>query len=135
MQTGRFVYVLLFCSLLSAGCSPSLSFRYGRMPAINLAMIGGVHAEYGRMPPIETSLSALAKGKSDKGDVLRVLGPPGGYGMARFASGSAPQVIWHYEYLETREKSFTTRILMVFFDREKYDGYLWFSSYQELTRE
>lgn len=87
------------------------------------------------MPDIGTSLAALQKGVSDKGDVLRVLGAPKGYGMARLTGELSPHVVWHYEYLETHENKFKIKVLLLFFDKEKYDGYIWFSSFQEMQRK
>jgi hypothetical protein len=97
-----------------------------------LPAFGGSGATYGRMPGIESSLAALQRGVADKGDVLRVLGVPKGYGMAHLTAASGKQVIWQYELLETRERSFAIKELLVFFAGEKYAGHLWFTSRQEI---
>ena len=100
-----------------------------------LPAFGGSGTTYGRMPEIETSLAALQRGVSDKGDVLKSLGAPKGYGMARLTAASGKQVIWQYEHLETRGRSFAVKELLIFFAGEKYEGHLWFSSRQEIHEE
>lgn len=128
--------LLFSCAgLLLAGCGLAPSFRHGRIPMMTPLVVGGGSAGYGRMPNIENSLAVLKQGVSDKGDALRVLGAPKGYGAARLTPDSFPQVVWHYEYLETHGKGFKIRELMLFFNRERYDGYLWFSSSQEMQKE
>ena len=125
----------LFLFLLAgttSGCSLSPTFRYGRIPMVTLPSIADSGATYGRMPEIESSLVALERGVSDKGDALRVLGVPKGYGMARLTATSPQQIVWQYEFLEIREKKFAVRELMLFFAGDKYDGYFWLSSHQEM---
>jgi hypothetical protein len=116
----------------ASGCSLSPTFRYGRIPMVTLPSVSGAGATYGRMPEIESKLAALRKGGSDKGDALRLLGAPKGYGMARLTAASPQQVVWQYEFLETRDKRFAVKELVLFFSGEKYDGYFWFSSQQEI---
>ena len=99
---------------------------------------GCVKVKYGSMPDtnaIETHLTLYA---STKADVLRVLGPPRGYGMTRLPAMPSPNVIWFYEYLETEAGIFSAgnginlKMLLVYFEGEMYSGHLWFSSFEKI---
>lgn len=98
----------------------------GCMPAIR----------YGSPPKIE-HLQSLKTGVSSTSDVLLALGEPRGYGTARFSPSLTPRKIWFYEYTEAEGKHMRLKILkilLVYFDQELYDGYLWFSSGQLLEK-
>jgi hypothetical protein len=64
--------------------------------------------------------------------VLRILGPPRGYGVARLPAMPNPNVLWFYEYLESDGKEADLKMLLVFFDGEMYSGHLWFSSFEKI---
>lgn len=95
-------------------------------------LIGCVRIKCGRMPDIDALASALQPQVSTKEDVLKLLGPPRGYGMGRRSKISGPGVIWYYESIESTSTMWLSgstqnlKMLLVFFDREKYDGYMWF---------
>jgi hypothetical protein len=84
-------------------------------------------------PPRTDQLNTLKLGDSTKPDVLLTLGQPQGDGVVRFADGPT-RTIWFYDYMETAGKVMGLKILLVFFDQDKYDGHLWFSSTQELPK-
>ncbi len=127
-------WIMLLPVLLTAGCSPTPSFRYGRIPTL-LPTLGSSSGTFGRLPDIESSLSVLMGGESGKADVLRVLGAPRGYGRARLTSDSKPQVVWHYDYLEAHDNRFDIRYLILFFEAERFVGYLWFTATQEMHKQ
>lgn len=79
-------------------------------------------------PPLVNHLETLKTGTSSKTDVLMALGEPRGHGAARFTPDTALREIWYYEYTEVREQRISLKYLLVFFDNERYGGYLWFSS-------
>jgi len=100
----------IFLGLLS-GCAPTIKFG---------------------SPPKVKDLGTLKPGISSKADAVTVLGEPRGYGTARFPSLPTSREIWLYEYTEAEGKRVNLQILLVFFDKELYDGHLWFSSAQLL---
>ncbi len=90
-------------------------------------------------PPKITQLEALQRGASSKADVRKALGEPRGGGMARNADRRLRQSagdnisrisreMWFYEFTRIEGQRVDLQILLVFFDRDKYDGHLWFSS-------
>jgi hypothetical protein len=87
--------------------------------------------KYGSPPKVK-DLGALKPGISSKVDVLAVLGDPRGHGAARLPSVPTSREIWSYEYTEAKGKRVSIEILLIFFDKELYDGHLWFSSAQLL---
>jgi hypothetical protein len=80
-------------------------------------------------------LDSLNRGITSKADVLKAIGEPRGYGQVYLAPDLEPRKIWFYEYTEVQGKKIVIKILLVFFDEELYDGYLWFSSAQFLEIE
>jgi len=85
------------------------------------------------MPDTSAHESTLRAGESTKGDVLTALGPPRGYGMARFNEVERGRVIWFYEFIQAKGSDIDLKMLLVLFDGDKYDGYLWFSSLEKVT--
>lgn len=104
-----------------------------RMSLIIIAMLilftGCLKVKYGKMPDTNALQTHLTLYASTKADVLRVLGPPRGYGMTRLPVMPSPNVIWFYEYLETDGKVADLKMLLVYFEGEMYSGHLWFSSF------
>lgn len=87
----------------------------------------------------------LKRGVSTKADVQRLLGIPNGAGHGDMApvstlvvgSGQGPREIWYYDDIEITEMKSTAgvinanlrqQILLVFFNGEFFDGYLWTSN-------
>ena len=73
-------------------------------------------------------LEQLKPGVSTAADVLLLLGEPRGDGAVRWTPSLAPQAVWYYEYVVLSTDRIDNQALLVFFDRERYAGYLWFSS-------
>jgi hypothetical protein len=83
--------------------------------------------QYGWQPQVDR-LATLKPGVSTPGQVLITLGEPRGYGIVGYSQDTNPRKIWFYEYLEVHGKDVKIKFLLVLFDRELYDGYLWFFS-------
>ncbi len=86
-------------------------------------------------PPRTDRLETLKPGISIYQDVLAALGEPRGKGGARFSVDPIPRTIWFYEYTEASGSRIDLKILLVFFQQERYDGHLWFSSATLIERE
>ncbi len=98
---------------LLAGCAPTL--------------------EYGSMPKTDR-LDTLKTGVSTDADVRLALGEPRGYGKGQLDPNFGLRDIWFYEYTKAKGKKIELDILLVFFNKEAYDGYLWFSSTELIER-
>ncbi len=81
--------------------------------------------------------SELHKGVSTKMDVRRVLGTPKGSGNAVLPIDPKPREVWYYEDIEVTDiklegglyrANARQQILLVFFNEEVFDGYMWFSN-------
>jgi hypothetical protein len=97
--------------------------------AMLILLTGCLKVKYGSMPDTKAIQAHLTLYASTKADVLRVLGPPRGYGMTRLPAMPSPNVIWFYEYLESDGKNVDLKMLLVYFEGEMYSGHLWFSSF------
>lgn len=100
-----------------AACSPDMTIHVGSRPNI---------------PAIEQRLRV---GQSTTDDVLAVLGPPRGKGLATLPIDPKQRITWSYMYLESAIKSgaestgdMRSLILFIFFEGDRYAGYMWFSS-------
>ena len=94
----------------------------------------GCSVKFGKMPPTDKIESSLKPIVDSKFEVLKVLGPPRGYGMVRMSNlPNNPHDIWFYEYTVANPitEKITLKMLLVFFDQNKYVGYLWFSSIEQ----
>jgi hypothetical protein len=77
----------------------------------------------GSMPDTGALQAQLTLNVSTKADVLKVLSPPRGYGMARLPPDYAPRVLWFYEYMEVDPQlNVGLKTLVVIFDGEQYSG-------------
>ncbi len=79
-------------------------------------------------PPRQGRLEQLKQGESTPADVLLLLGEPRGDGAVRWAASLTPQKVWYYEYVVLASQGIDNKALLVFFDEDRYVGYLWFSS-------
>ena len=89
---------------------------------------------------LETSLHL---GKSGMDDVSQVLGEPNGKGGFMLPSDPTGRTTWSYYYEKKYVKVYvdylegeSTRIfLFIYFDsNDKYDGYMWFSGTEEISK-
>jgi len=117
--------------LLASGCL--LAFACAFAPTGSRAQEPG--AAFARVAEIDT---VLARGKSTRGDVERLLGKPTGRGAAMLPPEHRAHEIWYYESLRIRNMKgegqgrlrieMDQRVLLVFIDDGLFDGYLWFSN-------
>lgn len=88
--------------------------------------------------------SELQRGVAKKTDVRRVLGTPKGFGDAVLPQVHRRREIWYYEDIELKDLksgeggvlqgNFRQQVLLVFFEGEVFDGYMWFTNVQELSK-
>lgn len=100
--------VIVF-SLLASGCA-DLRIRIGTRPDTNV---------------LERSLRL---GESSAADVLAMLGEPTGKGRTMLPIDTRPRTMWSYHYEEGDLKDARRIFLFIYFDEDRYDGYMWFSS-------
>lgn len=100
--------------------------------ALATALVGCVpNVMIGARPSLE-HLPKLKPGVSTEIDVVRLLGQPRGRGVARFKSEMAPRNVWFYEHVETKGSDISLTVLLVVIHDGRYDGYLWFSSIEDI---
>lgn len=88
----------------------------------------------GRLAPTDR-LTELTVGASGKDDVRMALGEPRGAGAARHRHDRPDlRTIWYYEFVQIKGDQVGLKILLVFFDQEKYTGYMWFSAKELFER-
>jgi hypothetical protein len=111
------VFLILLGALLSAGCASK--------------------ATTGRFVHVERIDTELRRGVSTKMDVQRVLGAPNGYGSAILPTDPQPREVWYYDDIEVTDfkseggvirANMRQQILLVFFERGVFDGFMWFSN-------
>ena len=109
--------LLLICSLSLSACTPTK----------------GVVGPFLKLSAIETELK---KGISTKMDVQRILGSPQGLGGAVFPVTAEEHEVWYYENIQidnvVSQQSYITmdmhqKVLLVFFTKGLFDGFLWFT--------
>ncbi len=92
--------------------------------------------EFGSPPKIDR-LADLTLGVSKKAEVQLALGEPRGHGVARLADGALRRAVgrgtdkrelWFYEFTKLEGRRINLKILLVFFDDDRYDGHLWFAA-------
>jgi SmpA / OmlA family len=96
---------------------------------VTLSVAGCGTLKFGTLPKTE-ALGSLRPGSSTQDDVLEALGKPPGKGVLRVLPDLKPRTIWAYEYEEAEGTKSRQKVLLVYFDGEVFDGYLWFSSVQ-----
>ena len=103
--------------VMSTGCSLHFDTRVGRHPDL-------------------TALNQrLRLGESTIDDVLAALGPPVGKGKLMLPVDTVSRSLWSYYYSEgffkmgsESDGEIKGLTLFVFFDEDRYNGYMWFSS-------
>lgn len=106
----RSAAVALACAamlLFASGCTTTMSFG---------------------APPRTDRLDALRVGASSAEEVARALGEPRGRGGAQFTPDSPAGQVWFYEYVQSDGKKARFKMLLVFMDRDRYMGHMWFSA-------
>jgi hypothetical protein len=87
-----------------------------------------IQMRIGKRPDTDALERTLHPGESTHTEVLRALGEPHGKGKAMLPMHSSPKAMWSYYYEEGSLKDSRRIFLFVFFDQDRYDGYMWFSS-------
>ena len=76
-------------------------------------------------------LDMLEVGESSIGEVRDALGPAYGKGKSMLPFHDSPRDTWYYYYFEGDDQDARQKILLVYLDKQVYDGYMWFSSIPE----
>jgi len=90
-----------------------------------------INIRAGNKPNIATLETTLKQGVSSEQDVIKALGSPVGKGREMLPFMDAPRTTWTYYYEEGDLNDDRRLFLFVFFDNQRYDGYMWFSSLPE----
>lgn len=104
----RLILLLLF-PLFLGGC-PTVYIRMGQLPSTDV---------------LEKSLHV---GQSTRQDVLAALGRPYATGRWMLPTDSQPRTLWTYYYENGTLEDARRFVLLVYFDQDRFDGYVWFSS-------
>lgn len=83
---------------------------------------------FGRLPDLSVLESKLEPSHSTRREVRDALGEPRGRGRVFFPMDPEPRDVWYYYYEEATTKDSRRIFLYVFFDADRYGGYMWFSS-------
>ena len=112
-----------------------LDVALGALLAVSLAG-GCVTAKIliGRQLDTDLVERRLTIGQSTTADVLALLGEPRGKGRAYLPIDNGPRTLWAYVYSEgniesNQFKDLRRTELWIYFEGDRYDGYLWFSSF------
>lgn len=94
--------------------------------------------EFAHVSLIETELK---RGVSTKEDVRRILGDPSGFGGAILPTSVKANNIWFYEDMATTgiasaqggfmEMRMRMQYLLIFFDNDTFDGFMWWTNVEE----
>jgi len=99
---------------------------------LTLVIAGCMTVSFGVMPQTDR-LDKLVIGESQREDVLLVLGQPRGEGAADVSPEFDKRAIWFYEFVESDGQAVQLKMLLVYFVGDVYDGYLWFSSVEDIS--
>jgi hypothetical protein len=91
----------------------------------------------GSIPEIRLIDTVLHPGVSTKEDVQALLGKPNGYGGAVLPTGQIPHDVWFYNLIEASLQSsggagridVQMEVLLIFFEKEVYNGHMWFKDF------
>jgi len=89
---------------------------------------GDIRMRIGNRPNTDRLETALRVGESTRADVRAALGEPFGTGRSMLPIDPAPRTVWSYYYEEGDLKEARRIFLFVYFNQDRYDGYMWFSS-------
>jgi len=117
-----------------------LALTYGALINFTGASVQAAETKVGRFPSLGAVESVLKRGISRQ-TVRNSLGEPVGSGHARIPPSHVPLEIWYYEDIELEDAVRTgdyvnvemrQRILLVFFDGDKVEGFIWTSNKGEV---
>jgi hypothetical protein len=87
-----------------------------------------IRLRMGQRPDVDALEKSLRIGESTSKDVASFLGEPFGRGRIMLPIDSKPRTMWSYYYAEGDLEDARGIILLVHFDEDRYDGYMWFAS-------
>ena len=105
--------LMILASVLLTGCMSDIKMQVGRWTNV-LALE-----------------DRLCVGQSTQEDVLHVLGRPTGGGRAMLPIHTTTKTVWTYWYEEGTMDESHRIILFVFFDDNRYGGYMWTSTFPD----
>ena len=92
----------------------------------------------GAFRQVERVETGLVRGQSTRMDVRRVLGPPNGRGHSLLPPDLRPRDVWFYFDTRAEDIRFEgggnarmrlrQQILIVFFEQDLFDGFMWYST-------
>jgi hypothetical protein len=110
MKIIKWVSATLLLSVLAASCAVPISIVIGSRPDTEL---------------LETS---LRPGESTREHVWATLGQPYATGRWMMPIDDRARTVWTYYYEDGPLTDARRVLLFVYFDQDRYDGYMWFSS-------
>ena len=114
--------------------------------AVLLLTIAGISCttQKPEIPPLNTQAltTVLERGVSTTSDVRAALGEPNGVGAALIPTAEGRREVWFYERIkvelgvaaggeQVEGNEIHQEVLMVFFEGDRFEGFLWFSSEEE----
>ena len=102
--------------------------------AVLWLLTGCVNNEIGRKPDLNALEQSLQIGESTRNDVRRMLGEPFGTGQSIYPGDGQVRETWIYYDARASMKESHRLVLFVYFDHEKFGGYMWWSSLPEESR-
>lgn len=105
---------------------------FGACILLTFALLSGCSLEIraGHEPDISALEHELIPGKSTRGQVVAAIGWPCGEGRALMPFHGQPRYALTYYYEEVTLGDDRRMFLFVFMDEGKYEGYMWFSSFE-----
>lgn len=123
---------------MSCRALSSMRIAFGFLLSIALMSGCAQKVTTGGFPYVNRIEVELKQGVSTKADVQRLLGTPKGLGSSILPTDPRQREVWLYDDVEAtdfkRESSGVMRvnvrqqILLVFFDKEVFDGFMWFTT-------
>lgn len=121
------------CRVLS-----SMRIAFGFLLSIALMSGCAQKVTTGGFPHVNRIEVELKRGVSTKADVQRLLGVPKGLGSSILPTDPRQREVWLYDDVETTDfkgegggvlrVNVRQQILLVFFDKEVFDGFMWFTT-------
>jgi hypothetical protein len=95
--------------------------------ALTTAACAMMPVRTGTRPRVELVETTLAVGKTRRGQVLEIMGPPDGAGLVSLPMHPEPRAVWNYIEQDASWDEGSMYFLSLFFDDQVLTGYLWFT--------